>query len=505
MDIAPDLYEKVNNKFTNGLANSTRIKRVLKKIEDGKADYKDVNTLAEYVGEALEQAFKLITEDDLPNGRMYYNIADRVVRPNLEEEFDILADASEIVQKTLNKKAGLGLNAIRPIRDNNRIQGIIDRVSDADNYNDIRWILGEPVINYAQSVVTDSIKLNASTQQRAGLNPRIIREAEAPGVRTVVRGKKRISYKVPCVWCARLAGTYDYGEVSNTGNDVFRRHENCRCLITYDPGDGRRQNVHTKEWIKADEEEANERIAKAEAILAEEEQKRENGPIDEEYAKVKNALEVNNVAYKEVTPLKTKLTEAEIIDRVGGGDKTSGSCSSLAFTYIANKGGHDVLDFRGGNSQFVFSQYSKIENIAKMRGVKSVINVDFNGYKAAHAVLDTIADEKEYYFTAGRHAAVVKKIDGVLHYLELQQNPALKEPLYINNYGNMFKPLNDTVLKERFKVKRSQTIKYVGKMEQNALIIDAESLQNNSDFLELLGYINTDENKQKKGVGGFAK
>lgn len=37
--------------------------------------------------------------------------------------------------------------------------------------------------------------------------------------------------------------------------DVFRRHERCRCLVTYDPADGsnRRQNVHTKKWTTAAE------------------------------------------------------------------------------------------------------------------------------------------------------------------------------------------------------------------------------------------------------------
>ena len=40
-----------------------------------------------------------------------------------------------------------------------------------------------------------------------------------------------------------------------SGNDVFRRHKNCHCLILYNPGDGskRRQNAHTKRWTEEDE------------------------------------------------------------------------------------------------------------------------------------------------------------------------------------------------------------------------------------------------------------
>ncbi|WP_288843389.1 hypothetical protein [uncultured Megasphaera sp.] len=34
----------------------------------------------------------------------------------------------------------------------------------------------------------------------------------------------------------------------------------------------------------------------------------------------------------------------EIVKRLGGGDNTAGSCSSLALAYIGNRGGFDVLD-----------------------------------------------------------------------------------------------------------------------------------------------------------------
>ena len=30
-----------------------------------------------------------------------------------------------------------------------------------------------------------------------------------------------------------LAGTYDYADVSATGDPVWARHDNCRCLIEY--------------------------------------------------------------------------------------------------------------------------------------------------------------------------------------------------------------------------------------------------------------------------------
>lgn len=45
-----------------------------------------------------------------------------------------------------------------------------------------------------------------------------------------------------------MAGVYDYSKVSNTGNNVFRRHANCDCTVVYDPGDGSKkvQDVWSK-------------------------------------------------------------------------------------------------------------------------------------------------------------------------------------------------------------------------------------------------------------------
>lgn len=244
VDIAPSLYERVNESFKDLLERNSKIKAIQKKIKEGGATYEDATEYAIEVGESLRRAFTDITAEALPDGVMYYNIADRVVRPNMVEQHEIVADVAEAVQKDLNLKAGLGLNAIRPLIDNNRIQGIIDKVS-ATGFNEAKWILGEPVINYAQSVVTEAIYQNAGMHAKIGLRPKIIRTAEPYGVRTVVRGRKRYTYKVPCDWCKLLEGVYDYAEVS-TGSDVWRQHENCRCLITYDPGNGKRENVRTK-------------------------------------------------------------------------------------------------------------------------------------------------------------------------------------------------------------------------------------------------------------------
>jgi hypothetical protein len=102
--------------------------------------------------------------------------------------------------------------------------------------------LSDAVTTYTQRAVSDTLQSNVEFNGEAGLKPKIIRTPT---------GKC-------CEWCAKLIGTYTY-PVEN--DDVYRRHDNCRCQVLYDPGDGKLENVHTGEWVQ-DEEALNERIKK---------------------------------------------------------------------------------------------------------------------------------------------------------------------------------------------------------------------------------------------------
>lgn len=237
-DIAPKLLEKLQEDFKKRFDDSRKLKSLYKKIGDGTANYKEAQEFAIETGEILKSVFeKGISSSVLPDGRMYYNIADRVIRPMLENNYDIVADVSAEVQTALNKSAGIGIKAIKPEMKDDKVQGIVDIVSGKDNYDDISYMLGEPVVNFTQSVVDDAVRLNADFQYNAGMSPKII----------------RTSSRKCCDWCDSLDGIYEYEKIKNTGNDVFRRHKNCRCLVEYDPGTGKRQNAHTKKWSKSDE------------------------------------------------------------------------------------------------------------------------------------------------------------------------------------------------------------------------------------------------------------
>jgi len=204
-------------------------------------------------------------------------------------------------------------------------------------------------------------------------------------------------------------------------------------------------------------------------------------------------LESSNIEKIPVKRLNKQLKTEEIIERVGGGDMTKGSCSSLAFAYAGNKANMDVLDFRDGKSREFFSITKNILSVAKLDGVESYIEKSYNDYVAINTLLRKVVDNKEYYLATGRHAAVIRKVDTGFEYLELQTS---------NNNG--YKKLTNDVLKRRFSCRKSYT-RHGSKFQMSSVIIDIETLAQNTEFKEILEYINTDVNKQKKGIKGFAK
>lgn len=230
VDVVPELLEKIQRDFNLGISKSKKIKKIREMIDSGSATYQQANEYAQEVGSILADAFRThIKSETLPDGHMYYNIADRILTPTLTKNHVMVTKISAEVQEQLNKSIGLGLKGIEAPVNKYRIESIINRITHEEVFDDVAWILQEPIINFTQSSVDDTIKENVDFQGGSGLYPTIARTTDAD----------------PCDWCKSLAGTYKY---PNVPDDVYKRHDRCRCTVEYDPGDARKQNVWTKEW-----------------------------------------------------------------------------------------------------------------------------------------------------------------------------------------------------------------------------------------------------------------
>ena len=127
-DITPELQKSVLSDFYNMVEEDNKIQGILTG-EDKRATLaqvsKQAERLGEYAGRSLE---KNLTDETLPDGTLYWNIAKGVI-PQLMQEVQTLAiDMAVRVQTREDKKAGIGLKPVRPVFNQERIEAVMNKV-----------------------------------------------------------------------------------------------------------------------------------------------------------------------------------------------------------------------------------------------------------------------------------------------------------------------------------------------------------------------------------------
>lgn len=196
-------------------------------------------------------------------------------------------------------------------------------------------------------------------------------------------------------------------------------------------------------------------------------------------------LKTTNIEYREVKKHKQEQTFEEIVSRVGGGDRTKGSCASVGLAYAANRGGYDVLDFRDGDSRNYFASHKNLRQFVNKLGGLSATNAT-NMEMSGVELMRTTEIGKEYYLAIDCHAAIVRQVSkGKYEYLELQSATC-----------NGWHHLDAKVFGWRFGA-RGRTKFYE--------LIEISKLYNDPSFIKMMGYINTAVDKQAKGMSGSIK
>lgn len=232
-DIVPELKKKIDKAYQDLIEHDEVLSGLTAKIsESGTWDDAQMyaGRIAAHRSNSLLDNIKV---EDLPNGQMYYNIANRIIPPALRSDYDRVAEICMQVQEQVNEAARIGIKAQKPELNEDRIDGIVNRIS-SEPYNDVKWLLDAPIDNFLRSAVDDTVKANADFHYKSGLNPVI----------------KRTTDGKCCDWCSKRAGTYPYKP--DMDREVFRRHENCGCTVAYYPdvNSKRRQNVWDKQWAE---------------------------------------------------------------------------------------------------------------------------------------------------------------------------------------------------------------------------------------------------------------
>lgn len=237
-DVVPGLLSDIAADYAAAAEREPMRRAVADKIQHGTARLSDVHDYAEGTGRALSSALTgNLTPERLPNGTLYYNIADRTITPMARQSCEEINRAAEEILALQDARDGVNLKAVPAEFPAERVEGLVDKAADAGE--DFPGWLDEPIVNLCEHVADSFMKANADFRYKSGMSPRI----------------RRDSYARCCDWCADLDGVYDYKDAPK---EVYARHEFCRCVVTFENG-RERQNVWTKERWTADRDELDRR------------------------------------------------------------------------------------------------------------------------------------------------------------------------------------------------------------------------------------------------------
>lgn len=237
-DIGAELLKKICAEFQSRCRADKHIQSVLKKIEGGTAKMEEVALLSKQLGFRASQAIGAhVNVAALPGGKMYYNIADTILTGVLKDNYDVINSAAAECQKALDKTAGINITPQQAAFPTERVQAVVNAASAPDIAEEVMIRrMTAPAQNITESFYNDYVQKNVKLRSDAGLDCYIIRN----------------DHGGCCKWCSKLAGKYHYPE--DVPKDVYRRHDNCGCTVTYLNG-RKAQNVWSKtKWNISDEE-----------------------------------------------------------------------------------------------------------------------------------------------------------------------------------------------------------------------------------------------------------
>lgn len=234
-DIVPGLLAAIENDFQKSFQSDDTLKMLYAKVESGTATQADGEKFAHELGKLTAAVFhRNVRPEDLPNQRMYYNIANRIIPPTLRQNHGIVNEVMRQVIERQNREAGIGIRYQEPEFDEHKAHELAWIASRDVDYSKIRNTVETGLDTNTRMVADDCVRRNAEFQYEAGLSPKIERDTDGDC----------------CSWCTDMAGIYEYARAPK---EVFARHANCGCTVEFVPGNGKRQNVHTKDWTSETE------------------------------------------------------------------------------------------------------------------------------------------------------------------------------------------------------------------------------------------------------------
>lgn len=258
-DIGAELLEKIRAYFKKKCQGDAYIQSVLGKVAAGTAQMEEISLLSQSIGFRASQAIsEYVNVAALPDGKMYYNIADTILSGVLKDNYEIINSAAAECQRALDRKMGINIEPQRAPYHAERVQAVAGAAS-APDISEEKMVrrMTSTTENITRSFYDDYVETNVKYRSEAGLECFIIRS----------------DHGGCCKWCAALAGKYHYPE--EVPKDVYRRHDNCTCTVTYTNG-RKAQDVWSKtsRELPAEERERMKQIGFKKPTISAEERER---------------------------------------------------------------------------------------------------------------------------------------------------------------------------------------------------------------------------------------
>lgn len=218
------------DEFNRKVSLDPEIRSVMQKIRNQDADFSDTSRMFWRRSELLRNYLQGIVLD-LPAGAR-----EQLCTALLNAGYNETNEVMQSVQQALDEPQGIHLNPVLPKRPNERIHTVAHALEDPTVPDEkIVRRAGAPVANVQMSFHDRYIEENAKIRAKLGMKPTITRYGSGC-----------------CQWCADVAGRYKFGEQPK---DIFRRHDNCGCVIIYDNQVLRGRETssgHSKTWEEVD-------------------------------------------------------------------------------------------------------------------------------------------------------------------------------------------------------------------------------------------------------------
>lgn len=218
VDVVDNLLPLIRDAFDRAVSRDDELRKLRDKIANGgtyETVYQYAIKLAKHCSDAM---LVYMTEDQLPNGRLYYNIAQRLITPQLQSMTNMLGGCVKDVQQAINESLEMQLNPLTADFDAERADNLAIYLSKMDELESVHAALESDVENFGLHYVDESMRKNAEFLSGSGLKVTVTRTA----------------HDGACKWCKELEGSYDYDEIKH-GSEVWSRHRSCRCTLIFNP------------------------------------------------------------------------------------------------------------------------------------------------------------------------------------------------------------------------------------------------------------------------------